>query len=273
MQEIDTAKFGGMVAPFNPSKFDPDGTISRDALAEITKVGDQQDALQSFLFLSDFTPQVYDPSKKPSDRPGVEVSVDVPGIGAVEVQVMGPKGGPLAIAQHGSNKEWSAITEFDAVASELAGQGYRVLLPNLYSNPNTTPAIFGEGISDAEFQRVLEALMEFEGDGSGALPLLLGKSWGGGAAAKFAANNPSVVKKLVLVAPAPKGTTPEIVRALQMPLLVLWAKDDPIVPVSGATVFQEHSPGADSHLIVVDTGGHVVLPEYNDPILAFAGRA
>ena len=101
--------------------------------------------------------------------------------------------------------------------------------------------------------------MELEDGGSGVVPLLLGKSWGGGAAAKFAANNPSVVGKLVLVAPAPKVSTAEIVRALLMPLLVLWAKDDPTVSVSGAAVFQEHSLRinlrADSHVIVVDTVG------------------
>lgn len=212
---------------------------------------------------------VYDPSQKPSDRPGVEETVMIPGLGLLEVQVVGPKGGPLVIAQHGANPEWIAITEFDAVAAALAEEGYRVLLPNLHSNPNTTPAIFGPTISDEDFQRVLEELMELEGDGSGTLPLLLGKSWGGGATAIFAANNPDVVEKLVLVAPANPNLNAETVEKLTMPLQVFWAEDDPIVSVSGVAVFQEHAPQADIH--IVETGGHKVLPEYTDPILAFAG--
>ena len=53
-----------------------------------------------------------------------------------------------------------------------------------------------------------------------------------------------------------------------MPLQVFWAKDDSIVPVSGVAVFTEHTPQAVVH--IVDTGGHNALPEYTDPILAFA---
>ena len=53
-----------------------------------------------------------------------------------------------------------------------------------------------------------------------------------------------------------------------MPLRVFWAKDDPVTSFSMATVFQEHAPQV--VLFAVDTGGHVVLPEYTDLILAFA---
>jgi len=244
------SQFGGK-GPFGPSKSSP------------------------FPFPANFKPKVYDPSQKPSNRPGNEQRVNIPGIGLIEVQVLMPRSrsiqGPLAIAQHGANPDWSAITEFDAVAAELAEEGYRVLLPNLHSNPNTKPAVFGKSISDADFEQVLVQLINLEGDGSekAELPLLLGKSWGGGAAAIFAANNPNMVEKLVLVAPPPnRGGNAENVQKLSMPLQVFWAKDDPIVPVSGVAVFEEFSPQADIH--VVDTGGHKVLPEYTDPIVAFA---
>lgn len=217
---------------------------------------------------SKFELPVYDPSQKPSGRPGLEVPVDIAPLGVIEVQVLGPSGGPLAIAQHGANPAWTALTEFDMVASELAEQGYRVLLPNLHSNPKAAPGVFGISISDADFQKVLVDLVELEGNASGELPLLLGKSWGGGAVARFAANNPNMVQKLVLVAPGAPKVEAQGAQALSMPLQVFWAKDDPITPFSDAAVFQEHAPRVVVH--VVDTGGHNVLPEYTDPILAFA---
>jgi hypothetical protein len=135
-------------------------------------------------------------------RPGVELSW-IYHLGMLEVQVMGPPDGPLAIAAHGLNPGRHAIRDFDMVASRMAEKGYRVLLPNLHSNPKA--AI--KAISDAGFQKVLVDLVELrtsEGNARGVLPLLLGKSGGDGAVARFAANFLGMVQKLALACPDPE---------------------------------------------------------------------
>ena len=193
------------------------------------------------------SPEEYDrlhSSATIEDRPGEELSW-ICHLGMLKVQVVGPPDGPLAIAVHGSNPGWTAITEFDMVASRMAEQGHRVILPNLHSNPKAAPviAIFGEGISDVDFHKLLVDLVELhtsEGNARGVLPLLLGKSWGGGAVTRFTANVPNVVQKLVLVCPGPKVQA-QTAQALSMPLRVFWAKDDPVTPFSFAAVFQEQA--------------------------------
>jgi pimeloyl-ACP methyl ester carboxylesterase len=255
------SKFGAAVGSFDLSKFGATGGDS-------SKFGD---AAGSFDLSKFSSPAPYDPSKKPSDRPGVDVAVDTH-LGLLEVQMLEPPGGsgPLAIAFHGSNPSWTHIMEFDIVASRLAEQGYRVLLPNLHSNPKAAPAIFGESFSDANFSRILMDLVELhtsDRNDRGVLPLLLGKSWGGGASARFTAKYPNMVSKLVLVCPGPAASV-QTVQALSMPLRVFWARDDPVTPFSFAMVYEENAPQVE--LFAVDTGGHLVLPEYTDPILAFA---
>ena len=54
-----------------------------------------------------------------------------------------------------------------------------------------------------------------EGNARGVLPLLLGKSWGDGAVARFVANVPDVVQKLVLVCPDPEVQA-QMAQALSM---------------------------------------------------------
>jgi pimeloyl-ACP methyl ester carboxylesterase len=148
----------------------------------------------------------YGPSRKPSGRPGIGLPANTPPLGMLGVQVLGPPGGPLAIAMHGANPAWNAITEFDVAASRLAEEGYRVLLPNLHSNHFPAPSTFGPSINDAGSHELLVDLVELHTSGTnarGVLPLLLGKSWGGGAVTRPPANPPEMVQRLVLVCPGP----------------------------------------------------------------------
>jgi len=188
-------------------------------------------------------------------------------LGEVICQVLGPEKGPLAVAFHGMFNSPSVISEWDKIAVGLASSGYRVLLPNLHSNPKTAPPGFGPfgaaGIADVDFQQLALSLI---GDSQPAL--LLGKSWGGGAVAKFAAKHGNLVERLVLVCPACKDE--EIAKQLTMPVLLMWAEDDWITKFEDTKVYQQHT--AQLQLVSVETGGHLILPEYTDPLLEFARK-
>ena len=118
--------------------------------------------------------------------------------GATHYQLLGPSGGPLAICVHGLS---TPSFVFEALAAFLIGRGYRVLLYDHY----------GRGYSDRPrgrqdawfFASHLTELLDH-------LDLnerfdLYGYSMGGSIAAAYAAQNPSSVKQLILLAPAGMG--------------------------------------------------------------------
>jgi len=81
---------------------------------------------------------------------------------------------------------------------------------------------------------------------------IMGKSWGGGIALELALGFPQRVKKLVLTAPAFSDLTR--LQTLSQPVLLAWAKDDPVIPVQYATKFESAIP--DIEVIIYDRGGH-----------------
>ena len=60
------------------------------------------------------------------------------------------------------------------------------------------------------------------------------------------------------------------VQDLNMPLLLMWAKDDWITWFSGTKVYQENCHKL--KLQVAEHGGHRILPEYLQPLLNFVER-
>ena len=94
---------------------------------------------------------------------------------------------------------------------------------------------------------------------------LLGKSWGGALAARYAAAHPHRVSRLVLVAPAQSNAT--VAAGLAMPTLLLWARDDAMVRVHHADAYAKHAPKLTRH--TVRKGGHRVLDEYTAAVRDF----
>ena len=67
--------------------------------------------------------------------------------GTVDVQTFGnPARGPVALALHGMSAAADVVAEWQRVATELGAAGYSVCMPNLHSNPRTSPST----ISDEE---------------------------------------------------------------------------------------------------------------------------
>ena len=182
-------------------------------------------------------------------------------LGDVEVEVHNPGSANLAVCIHGMNSalahEWG-----DVVAAPLAQLGYRVLVPNLHSNPRTKPGT----ISREDFSRVALALA------GGSPAMWLGKSWGGANVAAFAADHPKAVERLVLDAPALSvSDISQIGNRLNMaraPLLLLWAEDDSVIPFNHATAWRTACSHA--QLTSVAVGGHRILEAYVETILSFA---
>eukprot|EP00457_Paulinella_chromatophora_P012755 gb/GEZN01012989.1/.p1 GENE.gb/GEZN01012989.1/~~gb/GEZN01012989.1/.p1 ORF type:complete len:264 (+),score=20.10 gb/GEZN01012989.1/:141-932(+) len=204
-------------------------------------------------------------------------------LGKVDVQVFGGKTGDIVIALHGVNSKPAVRFEWDTAALKLSQKGYRVLVPQLHSNPNTAPGI-RSGISADNLARLLLDLLTactiantdagrpVHGKPNGITCTLLGKSWGGRAAVTFAAMHPSIVNKLAVVCPAVSCSERSLVRALSMPVAVFWAKDDWITPIENVDIFT-NAQLPSLFIRTARQGGHTILSEYLDPLVKFVEGA
>ncbi|MCP5099592.1 MAG: alpha/beta hydrolase [Chloroflexi bacterium] len=87
--------------------------------------------------------------------------------------------------------------------------------------------------------------------------VLLGKSWGGGVALTTTLSNPERITKLILTAPAFRDLNQ--LQQLTQPVLLAWAKDDPVIPYDTASQYLNTVPNID--LITYETGGHSAAPK------------
>eukprot|EP00927_Polykrikos_kofoidii_P055756 TRINITY_DN49975_c0_g1_i1.p1 TRINITY_DN49975_c0_g1~~TRINITY_DN49975_c0_g1_i1.p1 ORF type:complete len:258 (+),score=36.35 TRINITY_DN49975_c0_g1_i1:68-841(+) len=166
---------------------------------------------------------------------------------------------PAVLALHGAGNSDEIHQEWFRVAVRLAKDGFNVLVPNMHSCSACAPGRVSAG--DRE-QQLLEILQH---TGRESFAALLGKSHGGAIAANFAAAQPSKVVKLVLVAPALARQDLKIGQEA----MLLWAKDDPVVPFSRAMNVAKCLVNKTEHHYVVETGGHKVLDSYTGEIAGF----
>lgn len=102
------------------------------------------------------------------------------------------------------------------------------------------------------------------GDAQPAIPLLLGKSWGGNLAMAVAGMPESPVQRLAVVAPAGASR-----RHVLCETALFWNKDDPSFGKSALVrTLLEKEVLFFSNV----TGGHRVIPEFTPPIVIFAQR-
>lgn len=193
--------------------------------------------------------------------------------GQVTVKALGPENGATFIALGGMGRagcgpDWVAA----GIASHLATRPspYRVLLPDSYSNPNTSPSlgefavvltittIYGLWRGDCREKWVLDLLPK---PTNGKPVVLAGHSWGGGAAARAAASNPEAVSRLVLISPDVEWSVAR--RCWSIPTLLIWSKDDSMNPYFWRTRWSGHPK-----LTIRTTakGGHRVLESHAEII-------
>ena len=175
--------------------------------------------------------------------------------------------GNFVLCVQGKSANLDVVTEWHTVARALALAGWHVILPNLHSNESTKPGACG---ADDVATVLIAALSQFE---ISAKAILCGKSWGGGQATRFAAANPTLISRLILVAPSldePAATTQ---LAAALPVQLFWARDDTVVPIARAEPYTTALAQDVLSFVTVDAGGHRILDEYIQPIVQFCGQA
>ena len=191
-------------------------------------------------------------------------------LGPVQGRLFGSAAPPFAVCINGKSANTDVVHEWEKTAAALVGAGFTVIIPDLHSNPDTKPGVIA--ISDAV--AVIGAVLDHQGI---TVPVaLMGKSWGGGVVTRFAAEQPHRISKLVLVAPSLAPSLEErkaVVASLStstIPVCLLWADDDPVVPVDKADAYKEVLDAGRLTFTTTPTGGHRVLDEYIESIVSWA---
>ena len=173
----------------------------------------------------------------------------------------GPDDGPLVLGIHG----WSQRNGWHTWAPllvPLGEAGFRAVSIDMPGWGQSEPWTDGRMSQLGGVNVVLAILRLLKRD----RVALMGKSWGGGVALEAALSNPAAVSGLILSAPA-FGDQRRLAEVRQ-PVLLVWAKDDPVIAYERARPMLEALPNAS--LISYPTGGHSAGPKNADD---FASKA
>ena len=167
--------------------------------------------------------------------------------GEVYGQAVGDPANPLVLGLHGWNANQSWQT-WEPMLLPLADAGYYVVsvdMPGWGRSIPAKPLTMSGGLATAVVLAILNEL-------NVATAVLMGKSWGGSIALMLAIARPERVSKLILTAPAFRMF--KELRTLQQPVLLAWAEDDPVIPVTQAQHFVDALPNCQLERYL--TGGH-----------------
>lgn len=198
--------------------------------------------------------------------------------GEMQVREFGEPSGPLAVLVHGMGDSDYIREEFNPVATRLADEGFHVLLPNFHSAPRElrpgrlTGEVFRELLSGPLSHRNEMIPSRYRAAAKPRM-LVMGKSWGARMAAEAGALDEVVATALVVPSLGPKAggaMLPHIHGALG----VFLVKDDDVVDYDGASSAIKLVLGSrEVTWKVALKGGHRVLPEFLEPLVAFAKAA
>lgn len=186
-------------------------------------------------------------------------------LGDVQVRLIGKASKGTVVCLSGINPDLS--DEWVPVGSRLAEIGYQVAIIDFHSNEKTKPKMLWGGVSDEDVEKIIRIYL-IGGLGVRSVTLM-GKSWGGRQASLFTAMNPQLVSRLCLVCPASsdKALVNGVARA-GIPVLMAWARDDYVKWYSNTATWRS-ALGASLELHTAEKGGHLILPEYIEPISRF----
>lgn len=172
--------------------------------------------------------------------------------GRVSARGAGSPNAELVLGLHGWSQR-NGWHSWEPLMQPLADAGYYVVSVDLPGWGNSPAPLAGldQTAALAVIQGILNAL-------SPERPaVLMGKSWGGGLALETALATPGRVSKLILTAPAFSGF--DRLRHLRQPVLLVWAEDDPVIPIDVSHQYRATVP--DLRLVVYPTGGHSAAPK------------
>lgn len=152
------------------------------------------------------------------------------------------------ICFHGMPPSRGVLEEWGNIAQRcgLLGLGVTLAVPNMQMS---------SALQDEDFERVIQSILERCG---ATECCLLGKGWGGPHVINYALRHPNRVCGLVLASPT--APAPEMTKELDMPALLLWARDDDVIGFEDAEEYLEALDGrcAPTTFQISDIGGHTV---------------
>jgi pimeloyl-ACP methyl ester carboxylesterase len=144
------------------------------------------------------------------------------------------------------------LAHLGTAARPLAAAGFRVVSVDM-PGWGKSQLRHGAGLSRTDAVETVRQILDELGVETA---VLLGKSWGGGVALETAVMHPARVSKLILSAPAYSGRAR--LTSLRQPVLLAWAEDDEVIPLSQAAWTLSELP--DAQLVTFPTGGHSAAP-------------
>lgn len=165
----------------------------------------------------------------------------------VHVKLAGDPANPLVLGIHGWSQRNGWHT-WEPLMAPLAGAGYCVVSVDM-PGWGDSPALDNIPLGGA---RAVQVVIDVMNGLQKSTAALMGKSWGGGVAIKTAVDYPERITDLVLTAPALRDFD-QLTRITQ-PVLLVWAEDDPIMPITTANKYVSAVP--DIEFIDYPTGGH-----------------
>lgn len=170
----------------------------------------------------------------------------------IHAKSVGDQQNPLLLGIHGWSKRNGWHT-WEPLLQPLAEAGFWLVSVDMPGWGQSVPKK-PEAMMNGRAVTVIVQLL----DGLGVdTAVIMGKSWGGGVALETALQYPDRVSKLILTAPARQNLEP--LRELKQPVLLAWAKDDPVIPYDVAQRYVEHIPMI--QLESYETGGHSAAPK------------
>lgn len=175
--------------------------------------------------------------------------------GKVHAKVAGV--GPAVMFIHGRVPPLANWQCWTANLEAVAGAGFRAVAIDL---PGYGDAARSEGAISAE--SAVDCVLELFDRMPITRASLVGHNWGGLIAWRAALLGKSRVTKLVLVAAeGAEQLIQSLSGELDAPTLVVWAEDDPCLPVSQAQMFVDSIPKARKHVFAPGEG----QPKLNHP--------
>lgn len=198
--------------------------------------------------------------------------------GHLRVCEFGPPDGPLVVLVHGRTDSKAVREEWAPVAQRLAKRGFHALLPDFHSGPPQlqpgalTGEVFRRLLSDTLLRRNQMVPLRYQ---TVVRPkaLVMGKSWGAQMAAEAGALE-NVVGAALVVPPLDEGTAAKLLPRIGGHVAVLLVRDDPIVNFDSASAaIRSALAGREVTWVEAESGGHLLLQEFVDPLLEFAEAA
>ncbi|EKX52966.1 hypothetical protein GUITHDRAFT_101417 [Guillardia theta CCMP2712] len=197
-------------------------------------------------------------------------AVEISDVGRVEYKEYGRPQSPLIVMIHGASSSTQVVREWERTAALLGSRGFLYVGPDPWKEIADVQPRKSSSSATKSIQKVVDRIVEDKSTNSSFT--IMGKSWGGGQALRYVAKHENKVHKIVLVAPM-GGDEPSTWRSHErpkIPALLLYAEDDQVFRPHRVSVLKSLLPNLTVKMAA--SGGHKILPEFDEQIASFVKR-